>query len=254
MLRSEIIKLETLRLFQDYRESASFEVRNQIVQLNFGLVRKEAYHWMNKCNESYEDLLQVGSMGLIRSIDRFNVQKGNSFSSFAIPYIRGEIRHYIRDKGYSVKIPRRWLDIQRQSAKVIQQFETEFDRQPTDLEIAERLDISWSEWQEIKLAYQNRAPISLDASLPNDESGKMDLGALVTEPRYRSFQLAQEDQIRLELALDQLEERTRKIVEFVFLHDLTYKETAQILNVSVVTISRQLKKGINLLKQFMGTE
>ena len=254
MSKKEELKLETLRLFQSYQQSAAPKLRNQIMELNFGLVRKEAYHWVNKCNESYEDLLQVGSLGLIRAIERFDVQKGNSFSSFAIPYIRGEIRHYLRDKGATVRIPRRWLDLQRKSKKVIQELQQDSDTQPSDLEIADRLDISVEEWQDIKLAYQNRDPLSLDASLKNEEGGTTQLGDLVPDSRYRSFQLAQEDQIRLQQALDHLEERTRKIVEFVFLHDLTYKEAAEILDISVVTVARRIKKGISSLKNFMGTE
>jgi RNA polymerase sigma-B factor len=81
------------------------------------------------------------------------------------------------------------------------------------------------------------------------------LGELVPDPRYRSFQLAQEDQIRLQQALAHLEKRTREILEFVFLHDLTQKEVAERLDISVVTVSRRVKKGLDSLKKFMsGTE
>ena len=90
------IKVNSLHLFHQYDREQKPEIRNQIMELNFGLVKKEAYHWMNQCNESYEDLLQVGSIGLIRAIERFDVEKGNAFSSFAIPYIRGEIQHYLK--------------------------------------------------------------------------------------------------------------------------------------------------------------
>ena len=92
------IKVDSLHLFQKYQKEQTTKIRNQIMELNFGLVKKEAYHWVNQCNESFEDLLQVGSIGLIRAIERFDIEKGNAFSSFAIPYIRGEIQHYLRDK------------------------------------------------------------------------------------------------------------------------------------------------------------
>ena len=251
---SNDLKLENLYLFRDYQQSENTNLRNQIVQLNIGLVRKEARHWANQCNESYEDLLQVGCLGLIRSIERFDLDKGRAFSSFAIPYIRGEIQHYLRDKGYSVRIPRRWLELKRQAAGVIRDFRVRFNRQPTDSEIAQVLEISLKEWQEIKLAYQNREPLSLDVSVGNEQEGKTSLGDLVPDSRYRSFQLAQEDQFRLQQALAQLEERTRHVVEFVFLHDLTQKEAAERLGISVVTVSRRIKKGIGLLKKFMVQE
>jgi len=74
---------------------------------------------------------------------------------------------------------------------------------------------------------------------------------LVADPKYKSFHLVYEDRVRLQQALAELEERTRDVLEFVFLHDLTQKETAQKLGISVVTVSRQLKKGVNLLKKSM---
>ncbi|MEO8890358.1 MAG: sigma-70 family RNA polymerase sigma factor, partial [Coleofasciculaceae cyanobacterium] len=81
------------------------------------------------------------------------------------------------------------------------------------------------------------------------------LGELVPDPKYRSFQLAQEDQIRLQQALSHLEKRTRDVLEFVFLHDLTQKEVAERLDISVVTVSRRVKKGLDSLKKFMsGTD
>ena len=251
---SKDIKIDSLFLFQEYQQKPNTNIRNQIMELNFGLVKKEAYHWMNQCNESYEDLLQVGSIGLIRSIERFSVEKGNAFSSFAIPYIRGEIQHYLRDKSSTLRIPRRWLELRQQSVAFVHNFREEYHRQPTNLEIANYLSVSVKEWQDIKLAYQNRKPLSLDISVNNDVENQTSLGDMVADPKNRSFQLAYEDRIRLQQALSELEERTRDVLEFVFLHDLTQKETAKMLGISVVTVSRQMKKGLNLLKKSMTKE
>lgn len=248
------IKLDSLYLFQKYQKEPTPSVRNQIMELNFGLVKKEAYHWMNQCSESYEDLLQVGSIGLIRAIERFNVEKGNAFSSFAIPYIRGEIQHYLRDKSNTVRIPRRWLELRQQSVAFVHNFREEHHRQPTNLEIANYLKVSVKEWQDIKLAYQNRKPLSLDISINNDVENQTSLCDLVADPKNRSFQLVYEDRVRLQQALAELEDRTRNVLEFVFLHDLTQKETAKMLGISVVTVSRQMKKGLNLLKKSMASE
>lgn len=252
---SNELKHESLRLLREYQQTHSADVRNQLVKLNFGLVRKEAHHWVNQCTESYEDLLQVGCIGLIRAIERFEMTKGNAFSSFATPYIRGEIQHYLRDKGCSVRIPRHWQTLQRQAVEMTQNFREEFNRQPTDVEVAAALEISLAEWQEIKLAYQNREPVSLDMPVGDVEEGTTSLAEMVPDTRYRSFQLAQEDQIRLQQALVQLEKRTREVLEFVFLHDLTQREVAERLDISVVTVSRRVKKGLDLLKKLMlGTD
>lgn len=248
---SNELKHESLLLLREYQQSRSADIRNQLVKLNFGLVRKEAHHWVNQCNESYEDLLQVGCIGLIRAIERFEMIKGHAFSSFATPYIRGEIQHYLRDKSSSVRIPRQWQELHRQSIDITQGLRGKFNRQPTDSEVAAALEISPAEWQEIRLAYQNRDPVSLDTPIRDADEGTTCLAEIVPDPRYRSFQLAQEDQIRLQQALVQLEKRTREVLEFVFLHDLTQREVAERLDISVVTVSRRVKKGLDLLKKLM---
>lgn len=248
------LRQESLRLFKDYQKTEAPSLRNKIMELNIGLVKKEAYHWASQCNESYEDLLQVGCIGLLRAIERFDVEKGHAFSSFAIPYIRGEIQHYLRDKTVAVRIPRRWLELGKQGSELTKKLKEQNRRVPTDIEISQALAISVKEWQDISLAYQNRELLSLDLPVSNSDDDKTSLGDLVPDSQVRSFVLSQEDKIRLQNALSQLEERTRKIVEFVFLHDLTQKETAERLEISVVTVSRRVKKGIEKLKNLMEQE
>lgn len=245
------LKHEISQLLREYEQCPSERLRNQLVKLNFGLVRKEAHYWINQCHESYEDLIQVGCLGLIRAIEKFELSKGHAFSSYAIPYIRGEIQHYLRDKGVTMRIPRRWLALQQQAIGVSRSWREKYNRQPTDAEIAAALAISQSEWQEIKLAWVNRSPLSLDVPIQDGEEGSTSLGELVPDPNYRSFQLAQEDQIRLQQALVQLENCTREVLECVFLHDLTQKQVAEHLGISVVTVSRKVKKGLDMLKKIM---
>ena len=253
-LAKESLKTETLVLLQSYRQSPCTQLRNQIMELNLGLVRKEAHHWGNQCSENFEDLLQVGCLGLLRAIERFDLEKGHAFSSFAMPYIRGEIQHYLRDKGHCVRIPRRWQELGQQALAEQANFQVQFHRPPTDLEIAQRLSVSLTEWQDIKLALQNREPLSLDVSVGDEEEGHLNLADCLSSSEYQSFQLSQEDQIRLNQALSLLEDRTRHVLEFVFLHDLTQKETAEQLGISVITVSRRLKKGMDFLKQTLMTE
>jgi RNA polymerase sigma-B factor len=248
------LRSESLHLLREYHKSPSARLRNHLVELNFGLVRKEAHHWTHQCTESYDDLLQVGSLGLIRAIERFDMSKGHAFSSFAIPYIRGEIQHYLRDKSPSVRIPRRWQTLQRRAVYIIRSYQEKQRRHPSDAEIANELEISLAEWQDIKLACQNRALLSLDAPIGDEDGGTASLGDLVPDAQYRSFQLAQEDQIRLQQGLVQLEKRTRQVLEFVFLYDLTQKETAERLGISAVTVSRQVKKGLQKLQVLLAAE
>lgn len=252
---SNELKRESASLLRDYQQSRSYSIRNQLVTLNLGLVRKEAHYWSHQCPESYDDLLQVASIGLIRAIERFDLSKGHAFSSFAIPYIRGEIQHYLRDKGVMVRIPRRWLALQQQAVGISRNLREQYNRQPTDAEIASALSVSAEEWQEIKLAWINRIPLSLDVPIQDAQEGATSLGEMVPDLQYRSFELAQEDQFRMQQALVGLEKRTHDVLKFVFLHDLTQKEAAEILGVSVVTVSRRVKKGLESLKQLMvGTD
>jgi RNA polymerase sigma-B factor len=250
------LKQDSLDLLRQYQQNPSSELRNRLVQLNLGLVRREVYHCLHQCTESYEDLLQVGSIGLIRAVERFDLSKGHAFSSFAIPYIRGEIQHYLRDKSTTVRIPRRWLVLQRQAAHAMRHWQVQHGTLPSDDQLATLLDIAVEEWQQVKLASQNRAPLSLDAPCWSEgEEESVSLGDTLPDSRYRSFQLAQEDCLRLQQALSGLEERTRHILEFVFLHDLTQRETAERLGISTVTVSRRVKKGLQTLKTLLaGTE
>ncbi|MGF1519161.1 MAG: RNA polymerase sigma factor SigF [Nodosilinea sp.] len=242
-------KGNTLELLRQYQSNPSLGLRNQLVQLNIGLVRREAYRWLQQSTETFDDLMQVGSMGLIRAIERFDMGKGYAFSSFAIPYIRGEIQHYLRDKSTPMRIPRRWQALQSQSTRVIRQLQADLGRLPNDAEIASALEISSAEWQDVKLASRNRSLLSLDAPMQDEESTC--LGDMLPDLKYKSFQLAQEDQLRLQQALHQLEQRTREVLEFVFLYDLTQKETAERMGISAVTVSRRVKQGLNHLKTLM---
>ncbi|MEL6489914.1 MAG: RNA polymerase sigma factor SigF [Cyanobacteria bacterium J06634_6] len=247
----KVLKNKSLEILNTYQKDRSLQLRNRLVQLNIGLVRREAHRWLHNSGETFDDLMQVGSLGLIRAIERFDIQKGFAFSSFAIPYIRGEIQHYLRDKGTVVRIPRRWQTLQSQSAKAIRHLQESLNRRPSDQEVAAELDITVEEWQQVRIASSNRNLLSLDAPVQESDSSSSSLGDLLPDARYRSFQLAQEDKMRLQQALSQLEKRTREVVEFVFLQDLTQKETAERLGISSVTVSRRVKKGLKHLQVIM---
>jgi RNA polymerase sigma-B factor len=244
------LKHHSLQMLREYKSSKQARLRNKIVELNMGLVRKEAHYWVNQCQESYEDLVQVGCLGLINAIEKFEVSKGCAFSTFAIPYIRGEIQHYLRDKSSVLRMPRSWFALIQQAGNITREFQSKHQRQPTEGEIALALDIDLSEWQEIKLAYQNRQPMSLDCPVGNDDETNS-LSDLLPDRHYQSFQLSQEDRLRVQQSLIALEAHTRQILEFVFLQDLTQKQVAERLDISTITVSRHVKKGLRALKSIL---
>ncbi|MEN9208126.1 MAG: sigma-70 family RNA polymerase sigma factor [Gloeomargarita sp. GMQP_bins_120] len=244
-------KAQSLAWLKAYRATQSVELRNRLVQANMGLVRREAHRFHRWCQEPLEDLIQVGVLGLIQAIERFDVERGVAFSSFALPYVRGAIQHYLRDQSSLVRLPRRWVELQQRAAQVIEQWRQAQGREPTAAELAQQLGITLQEWQEAQLAWRNQSLVSLDMCVGEEEGRPLFLGDQVCDPEYRSFQLAQEDRIRLEQCLVHLESRTREILEFIFFHEFTQKEVADCLKVSVVTVSRHLKKGLRRLRELL---
>ncbi|MBW4516755.1 MAG: sigma-70 family RNA polymerase sigma factor [Timaviella obliquedivisa GSE-PSE-MK23-08B] len=240
------LKDTSLQLFKDYQQSRSVEIRNRLVMLNLGCVRKEAYHWAGRSTESYEDLVQVGCLGLIRAIERFDLSQGYALTTFAVPYIQGDIRHHLRDRQSLVRIPRRWQSLQFQSNQITQQFQIQQHRPPTDTEVSRALGISLGEWRSIKLAKQNRVPLSLDRPMEEGDCSLQDSLCNSLESQW-----VQEERLCLHHVLSQIETQTRNVLEFVFVHDLTQRETAEKLGISIITVSRRLKKGLQLLRNLM---
>jgi len=225
-------------------QKPSVQLRNRLVQMNAGLVRKIAHRISHQCAEPYEDLEQIGYLGLIRAIERFDPTQGCAFSSFAVPYIRGEMLHFLRDRSGTVKIPRRWQQLSKEGQRVREAFFAQAGRQPTDHEVAEELGISVYEWRECKLASRNRMPLSLDATVCNQMDTAMTLGDTLPDNHYQTLQALEEDRQQLQRAMGQLEDKTRQAIEFVFIRDLSRKEVAEKIGVSPMTVTRRIHRGI----------
>ena len=247
IMTTQSIVFRGMELLVAYSRNPSLKLRNQLVQLNTGLVRKVAHQVSRQCAEPYEDLEQIGYLGLIRSIERFNPHNGSAFSSFAIPYIRGEMLHYLRDKGSVMRIPRRWQELYRKGKKVRKKLTATLGRLPKDIEIAQALDLSLQEWSECQLAVQNRMPISLDATIAQSMDGSVTFAETLPDPRYQTIQKLTEDRLQLQGAMSQLEDKTKEAIECVFLRDMPRNEAAKKIGISPITVTRHLQKGIEKL-------
>jgi RNA polymerase sigma-B factor len=241
---------ETLELLKKLQHCPGPRLRDRLVRLNIGLVKKEVSYWLRQGADSYEDLLQVGALGLMAAIDRFEPERGYAFSSFAVRHIRGEILHYLRDRSTTLRIPRRWRELNLQAMKVTQDLRATLHREPTQREIAHALGVSPKEWQEARLAYQNRCLMSLDAPVQSHEESSASIGDLIADPKATPWQKVEETW-HLQEAIAQLEQRTRQILEYVYLEDLPQRDVAEMMGLSVVTVSRQVKKGITTLRAAM---
>ncbi|HEY9888669.1 MAG TPA: RNA polymerase sigma factor SigF, partial [Candidatus Obscuribacterales bacterium] len=229
----------------------SVELRNRLVRLNAGLVRKIAHRVSHQCSEPYEDLEQIGYLGLIRAIERFNPVQGCAFSSFAVPYIRGEMLHFLRDRGTTVKIPRRWQDLQKEAQKCQNELIRELGRHPNDAEMALALDVSVEEWREVKMANKNRMPLSLDATVCQQVDSNITLGDTLPDTYYQRMQLLEEDRQQLQRAMAQLEDKTRSAIEYVFFSGLSRKEVAERIGVSPMTVTRRIQRGIDQMVAYL---
>ena len=238
-------KIRSVELLLIYFRKPSLKLRNQIVELNAGLVRKVAHQFSQQCAEPYEDLEQIGYLGLIRAIERFNPNVGNAFSSFAIPYIRGEVLHYLRDKGNVMRIPRRWQDLYAKGKKLRQQLAATRGTFPNDLELAEALGVPMQEWNECQLAVQNRLLVSLDTAV--SQGTDCCLGETIADPNCLVYQKSVEDRLHLQGAMSQLEEKTKAAIECVYLRELPRREAAKQMGVSPMTVTRHLHKGMQQL-------
>ncbi len=245
------INYRGMELLVAYSRNRSLELRNKLVQLNTGLVRQAAHRISKQCAEPYEDLEQLGYIGLIRAIERFEPEQGRAFSSFAIPYIRGEMLHYLRDKGSAMKIPRRLQELYTKGKKLRKQLTATLGRLPKDIEISQQLGVSLKDWNECQLAVQNRMMLSLDATVNQALDCSITIGDTLADPSAQAQQKLQEDRLQLQGAMNQLEEKTKTAIEFVFLRDLPRKEAAKRIGISPMTVTRHLQKGIDQLGQIL---
>ncbi|NJL39451.1 MAG: RNA polymerase sigma factor SigF [Leptolyngbyaceae cyanobacterium SM1_4_3] len=233
-----------IELLVAYHQNPTVAVRNKLVRLNAGLVRKIAHHVSRQCCEPFEDLEQIGHLGLIRAIERFDPTQGYAFSSFAVPYIRGEMLHFLRDRSGTIKIPRRWQEMQKEGQRVREALTKKLGRTPRDSEIAARLKISINEWQEIKLSDKNRSLLSLDAPVSQQMDASVTLGDTLTDAHAQTLQIWEEDRQQIQRAMAQLEEKTRTAVELVYYGDLSRKEAAARIGVSPMTVTRRIQRGV----------
>ncbi|BAZ49620.1 RNA polymerase sigma factor SigF [Nostoc sp. CENA67] len=245
------VRADGIELLHLYHQNPSIKLRNKLVQLHTGLVRKMAHKFSHQCNEPYEDLEQIGYFGLIRAIERFDPSQGYAFSSFAVPYIRGEMLHFLRDRSTLLKIPRRWQELYNEGQRIRKELAMTLGRTPKDAEIANILNVSLQEWQETKLAAQNRMPLSLDATAVHYVDCQITLGEALPCPRSTALQIQEEERQQLQGAISMLEEKPRMAVEMVFLKELSRKDAAKNIGTSPMTVTRYLQKGIQDLMGYL---
>jgi RNA polymerase sigma-B factor len=218
------------------------QVRNALVEIHLPLVRYLAHRFTGR-GEPVDDLLQIGTIGLLQSIDRFEQERGLEFSTFATPSIVGEIKRHFRDRGWMVRVPRRLQELQAEIGVGINDLTHRLGRAPTVAELAGHLRLSPE--QVIEATDSARAYSAVPIDVPSATTGRTIADGLV-EPDTALEHVELRHALRPVLA--GLTERERQALLLRFVENKTQSEIAQVLGVSQVHVSRLLAKTLAALR------
>ncbi|MFB9397238.1 RNA polymerase sigma factor SigF [Streptomyces echinatus] len=227
------------------------DTRNTLIEMNMSLVRYAAGRFRSRGAEQMEDIVQVGMIGLIKAIDRFELAREVEFTSFAIPYIVGEIKRFFRDTTWAVHVPRRLQEARVQLARAGEELRSRLGRTPTDKELAELMSLSEDEVREARLASNGYNSASLDAALSTSEDGETALADFIGTDDH-ALELV-EDFHALAPMIAALDERDRKIIHMRFVDELTQAQIGEHLGVSQMHVSRLLSRCLARLREGMLT-
>ncbi|MET9552358.1 SigB/SigF/SigG family RNA polymerase sigma factor [Streptomyces sp. NPDC006645] len=228
--------------------------RNTLIEMNVTLVRFAARRFRNLGSGDMEDVLQVGTIGLIKAIDRFDLSREVEFSSFAVPYIVGEIKRFFRDTTWSVHVPRRLQELSRDISKARDELSRRLDRDPTVTDIAGHLNLTEDEVTEGLVAAAGYTAGSLDAPTGDDDQTTDDLTFVRTLGDWDPGMERVENLHALAPLLHQLDERERRIIEMRFGQEMTQAQIGKELNVSQMHVSRILSATLAKLRTGLLTD
>ncbi|MFC9606986.1 RNA polymerase sigma factor SigF [Streptomyces niveus] len=225
-------------------------VRNTLVELNLALVKFAASRFRSR-SEPMEDIIQVGTIGLIKAIDRFELSRGVEFPTFAMPTIVGEIKRFFRDTSWSVRVPRRLQELRLELAKAGDELSQLLDRAPTVPELAERLGLTNDEVVEGMAASNAYTASSLDAKPEEDDTE----GALSDRIGYEDHGLEGIEYVEsLKPLIAGLAARDRTILSLRFVANMTQSEIGEELGISQMHVSRLLSRTLVRLRKGLTIE
>jgi len=231
-------------LFVRWQQHGDRQARDELAQRFLPLARKLARRYSG-AREPFDDLLQVASLGLVKAIDRYDLERGTAFSSFAVPTILGELKRYFRDLGWAVHVPRGAQERAVKVEEAHQQLSARSSRAPTVFELAEYLELSIEDVLDALETSRAHHASSLDA--PYDD-GEGESGSMVesfgdVDPSLLSADV----RVTIAAAARQLPAREREVLALRFVHDLTQTQIADHIGVSQMQVSRILRRAISHL-------
>jgi RNA polymerase sigma-B factor len=232
-------------LLRRYHERGDLEARERLIEQYLPLVRSLARRYSYR-GELLEDLIQVGCIGLIKAIDRFDIDRGVELTTYATPNIIGEIKRHFRDKGWSVRVPRGLQELNARLSRLIEELTVQLERSPTIAELAKAAGVQEEEVLEALETGQAYATLSLSAPAAGQENSDLDpLESLGQEEH--EYEVS-EDRAVLAPGLRVLDDRERKILHLRFFEGLTQSQIAQQVGISQMHVSRLIRRSLEKMR------
>jgi RNA polymerase sigma-B factor len=234
-------------LLRRYHENGDLQAREQLIEQYMSLVRSLARRYSYR-GEQLEDLVQIGAIGLIKAIDRFDLERGVELTTYATPNIIGEIKRHFRDKGWSVRVPRGLQELNVQLSRLVEQLTVQLSRSPTIPELAKAAGVE--EEEVLEALESGRAYTSLSLSVGSAGGGDDDdldpLESLGTEEHQYEVS---EDRAVLAPGFKALDERERRILQLRFFEGLTQSQIAQQIGISQMHVSRLIRRSLEKIRE-----
>jgi len=239
-------------LLRRYHVEGDLAAREQLIEQYLSLVRSLARRYAYR-GEQLEDLIQIGSIGLIKAIDRFDINRGVELTTYATPNIIGEIKRHFRDKGWSVRVPRGLQELNVKLSRLVEELTVQLGRSPTIPELAKASGAEEELVLEALESGRAYSSVSLSTGLGSgDDDDELDpLETLGTEEP--GYQMSEEWAV-LEPGLRVLDERERMILHLRFFDGLTQSQIAQQVGISQMHVSRLIRRALEKIREEIQVE
>ena len=232
-------------------EKEKQQLQNLIVHAALPLVKKIASSLARRATDPVDDLIQVGSLGLIKAIEFFDPTISTKFKTYASYLITGEIRHYLRDKASMIKAPREIQELAFRINMVIKQLSENGIENPTNEQIAEAMSLPVKKINDVIEVDRRKNTISLDQTYTNNEDDCFSLADKIPAGDYQEFLNSYEEKIMLSKAINKLPKELKEVVELSYYDDLNQREIAERLNISQMQVSRRLKRALSRIYEII---